>query len=322
MPVRGRRPVVRSIELKVEGLCESAGLFSWQIATMPVSRITPLVWRRRAQPLLGTLVEIALLCASEPEFMRVSSLAFRRIDQYHARMSFHEADSDVRSIAAAPVGTTLQVAAITWDVIEAAQRFEAESGGIFNVAVAPEMVRRGRLPAPPMSPASTVLATSCCAALRLDDGARVTLMQPVWIDLGGIAKGAAVDAALALIRAQGVAAARINAGGDIGMYGEAARPITVLGPHGAQVDAGSLADGAIATSGPYENRGDARPALVSPCAARWADRSVSVVAPCCQTADALTKVLAVLGPDAAPMLARHAAHGFSIDRAGRVERVA
>jgi FAD:protein FMN transferase len=309
-------------EVKVEGLCKSAGLFCWQVATMPVSSVSPLVWRRRAQPILGTLVEIALLCASEPEFLRVSSLAFRCIDEYHARMSFHGAGGDVRAIAAAPVGATLHVAAITWAVIKAAQRFEAESGGVFSVAVAPEMVRRGRLPAPQTTSAPAPLTASCCAALRLDDGAHITVLQPVWIDLGGIAKGAAVDAALALIRSEGVAAARVNAGGDIAMYGAAAQPITVLGPHGAPVEAGSLADGAIATSGPYDSDDNARSALVSPTVARWADRSVSVVAPCCQTADALTKVLAVLGPGAAPLLARHAAHGFSIDRAGRLERVA
>jgi FAD:protein FMN transferase len=320
--MRARHSAVRRVESKVEGLCESAGLFCWQMATMPVSSAPPLVWRRRAQPILGTLVEIALLCASEPEFIRVSSLAFRCIDEYHARMSFHEADSDVRAIAAAMVGETVQVAAITWAVINAAQRFEAESGGVFNVTVAPEMVRRGRLPAPQTTSTPAPLATSCCTALRLDEGAHITVLQPVWIDLGGIAKGAAVDAALALIRSEGAVAARVNAGGDIAMYGEAAQPITVFGPHGAQVEAGSLADGAIATSGPYDNDDNARSALVSPTAARWADRSVSVIAPTCQTADALTKVLAVLGPDAAPLLARHAAHGFSIDRAGRLERVA
>ena len=289
---------------------------------MPVSPVPQFVWRRRAQPLLGTLVEVALLCPSEAEFMRVSSLAFRCVDAYHARMSFHEADSDVRTIAAAPAGTTLHVAPITWAVIAAAQRFEAESGGVFNVAVAPEMVRRGRLPAPLRPTTPTALASSCCVALRLDDGARITVVHPVWIDLGGIAKGAAVDAALALIRAEGVPAALVNAGGDIAMYGDHPHPITVLGPHGAHVEAGSLADGAIATSGPCDDREGAGPALVSEAVARWADRSVSVVAPTCQTADALTKIVAVLGPDAAPLLARHAAHGFSIDRAGRVERVA
>ena len=289
---------------------------------MPVPPVPQLVWRRRAQPLLGTLVEVALLCANEVEFMRVSSLAFHCINAYHARMSFHEADSDVRAIAAAPAGATLHVAAITWAVIAAAQRFEAQSGGVFNVAVAPEMVRRGRLPAPQPSSAPPSLATSCCAALQLDDDARIDVVQPVWIDLGGIAKGAAVDAALTLIRAEGVTAALVNAGGDIAMYGDHPRPITVLGPHGTHIEVGALADGAVATSGPYDDSDVAGSALVSGAVARWADRSVSVVAPSCQTADALTKILAVLGPDAAPLLARHDAHGFSIDRAGRVERIA
>jgi thiamine biosynthesis lipoprotein len=163
---------------------------------------------------------------------------------------------------------------------------------------------------------------SARAALRLEEASRITVIEPVWIDLGGIAKGAAVDAAVAAVRAGGAASAIVNAGGDIATFGPVAQPIIVRGPGGTSIDAGLLADGAIATSGPFGEASGSSLVLAQGRVARWADRSVSVVAPTCQIADALTKVLAVLGPDAAPLLARHAAQGFSIDAAGKLERLA
>lgn len=289
-------------------------------SAMPAS--TPLRWHRRARPLLGTRVEVAILCDGETAFLHASTLAFARLDHYQAAMSFHEAASDVRAIAGAPAGTTLQVSAETWAVIAAAQAFEAESGGIFNVAVAPALVARGHLPSPTVGEPSVPTAISARTALQLGAGCRITVMQPVWIDLGGIAKGAAVDAALAAIRETGAAAAVVNAGGDIAMYGDEAQPITVRGPDGIRVPAGTLAEGAIATSGPFGTPGDSTLVLRPGDPATWADRAVSVVAPSCQTADALTKVVTALGHGAAPLLAAHHAVGFSVAANGVLDRVA
>jgi thiamine biosynthesis lipoprotein len=281
-------------------------------------------WYRRAQPGLGTLVEIAVLASSEAEFMRASDRAFARIAAFHAAMSFHEPGSDLAAIAAAPAGTTVCVAAETWQVLRVALALEAESDGLFNVAVAPRLVARGALPAPRSATRVEALAGSAGAALQLESGSRVHVRNAVWIDLGGIAKGAAVDAALAAIRSEGAVGGRVHAGGDIAVYGADAQPIRVRGPAPARllVDAGLLRDGAIATSAPGEDATQPAP-LVLPAGrtARWGDRSVSVVAPSCLVADALTKVLAALGPGAAPLLGRHDASGFSVDVEGRLERV-
>jgi thiamine biosynthesis lipoprotein len=72
-------------------------------------------------------------------------------------------------------------------------------------------------------------------------------------------------------------------------------------------------DAAVATSADYFR--DARCALVDP----WAQsprpfgRSVTVVAPTCAIADALTKIVALRPADSAAILARHGAHGFVLD---------
>ncbi len=281
-------------------------------------------WHRRARPGLGTLVEIAVLAASEAEFLRASDRAFDRIAAFHTAMSFHEPGSDLAAIAAATAGTVLSVARETWEVLYEALALEAESDGIFNVGVAPQLVARGALPAPRSAARSEALAGSARAALRLLSGSRVRIENAVWVDLGGIAKGAAVDAALAAIRGEGAAGGLVNAGGDLAVFGADAEPIRIRGPAPSRllVDAGLLRDGAIATSAPPDDAAQPAP-LVLPArrAARWGERSVSVVAPSCLAADALTKVLAALGPEAAAILGRHGASGFSVDADGRLERV-
>lgn len=276
-------------------------------------------WRRRARPLLGTVVEVAAVGAGEQAFFRASDRAFAVVARYHAAMSFHEAASDVRAIAAASAGTTLQIAPDTWAVIAAALAFEADSGGVFDVAVADELVARGLLPS--ICAGVALERVAARTALRLEEDGRVTVLQPVRIDLGGIAKGAAVDAALAELRAAGVAAAVVNAGGDLATYGAPAQPIAVRGPDGVVVQAGSLADGAIATSGPFVPTGASSLVVRGGRSARWGRRAVTVVAPICLVADALTKVVAVVGEAAAPLLRRYDAQAFSVDAAGRFVRV-
>ena len=120
----------------------------------------------------------------------------------------------------------------------------------------------------------------------------------------------------------------VNAGGDLAVFGAIDHGIRVQGPAPSRlvVDAGSLRDGAIATSSFSTDPGsgsDAASPLVlpSPGPSMWSGRSVSVVAPRCLIADALTKVVAALGPRAKVLLERHEAHAFSVDGRGRLERV-
>ena len=295
---------------------------------------TQLRWYHRARPLLGTRIELAIRSSREAA-ERAATAAFGRIAQFHALMSFHEPGSDMRRIAALAAGQSVRVAPETFAVLSAALAFERESDGVFDVAIGDELVARGCLPDPrPPLEAWAERRTSASASanlrLDLDDGAmpRVTVLQPVWLDLGGIAKGAAVDAALEAIRSTGVEAALVNAGGDLAAFGTE-QAIGVRGPGGILVAAGQLTDGAVATSGPFGGEVVATDdrvrssGLVLRRGARchWPDRTITVVAPCCLIADALTKIVAAMGPAASPLLARHGAEAFTVDALGRIEPV-
>jgi thiamine biosynthesis lipoprotein len=154
-------------------------------------------------------------------------------------------------------------------------------------------------------------------------GARVRWRNKGWIDLGGIAKGYAVDCAIEVLRCHGVAAAVVNAGGDLRCFGKP-QPIHLRHPDVPTMllTVGSLFDAAIATSAGYFSGKDSDGGRIEPLVdpkrhetANW-NGSISVVAHDGMTADALTKVVR-LAPDLVPAILEHfGAQAIVIDRDG------
>jgi FAD:protein FMN transferase len=144
--------------------------------------------------------------------------------------------------------------------------------------------------------------------VRVDRRTRtVTLPAGVGVDLGGIGKGMAVDAAVERLRAAGVAVAMVNAGGDLRVLGSppgaGAWPVAIDGPSGAVTV--PLARGALATSGIGRRRwrqGDVeRHHLLDPRTGQpaWTGLwSVTVAAATCARAEVAAKTAFILGPRA------------------------
>jgi thiamine biosynthesis lipoprotein len=274
---------------------------------------------RRARPALGTLVEVsvddgALAPGPAPAHAAIDA-AFAAIDLVQRRMSFHDSASDVARINRAAPGTHLNVDLDTWAVLDLAQALRVASGGAFNIACAPRLVEweclpAGAAPAPAYDPLALVL--------DLPEPGTVRKLAPGWIDLGGIAKGYAVDRAVEALHARGMRAGCVNAGGDLRVLGT--QQVAVRDPHAPTRSARTLTvlDQALATSASYFSartwRGQAVSALVDgrSGAALTGTRSVSVLAPRCALADALTKVVLASGDTRHPMLAAHDALAFII----------
>lgn len=130
------------------------------------------------------------------------------------------------------------------------------------------------------------------------------------IDLGGIAKGYCVDRAVAELRRAGVESGLVNAGGDLRAFGARAFPLHLRHPENPSqlVPFEELREAALATSATYL-LGQERCAGSTPLAP---GASVTVLAPRAAIADALTKVVAVLGDEAAPVLARYRARAWIV----------
>ena len=128
----------------------------------------------------------------------------------------------------------------------------------------------------------------------------------VRVDLGGIAKGHAVDRAIGLLQARGIKQAIVSAGGDSRIVGDRhGRPwmVGVRDPRREKEMAAilPLSDTAVSTSGDYERYfeldGVRYHHIISPASGRPATgvRSVTVVGQDSTTMDALSTSVFVLG---------------------------
>jgi len=231
-------------------------------------------WRRRARPAMGTLVEIGTRDAHDDAAI---DAAFAAIEAGASRLSRFVANSDVARFATLEPGASIDVDRTTAEVLAAAARLRDATDGRFDVTL-------GRAP----------------HGWRLDGRSLTKLDARARLDLDGVAKGYLVDAAVHTLRAQGTAHGWVNAGGDLRAFGDAELTLQLRDETGGGVRAfATLSDGAFATSRfGADSRSSTWPAR---------DAHVSVAAPSCLWADALTKLVAVTGQTTHPLLAEFGA---------------
>ena len=99
--------------------------------------------RRRARPLLGTLVEIGVKSdLPDDAFNALVNQAFARVDHIHHCMSFHDPNSELSQINRLSPGQTMMLSEHTAQVLNSALQIAQWSGGLFNPGVAPRLVAR------------------------------------------------------------------------------------------------------------------------------------------------------------------------------------
>ncbi len=268
---------------------------------------------RRARPLLGTLVDIRATAPTTALAERAVRAAFAALDRVQALMSFHEPTSNVSQLNRQAAQHAVCVDGWTHQVLRRAKKMHAVSGGLFEITVAAALIRHGWLP---RGATPRAAAAGCTTDLTLLPGNRVRFRQPLLIDLGGIAKGFAVDRAIAALRRHGATAGAVNAGGDLRVFGSLRAPVHVRRPEspGEFQLLTSVQNSALATSAPYYAArmisGHACVPIIDPRNGRPSRQSdsVTVQARTCVLADALCKIVWLAGADvAAPILRRYRA---------------
>lgn len=250
--------------------------------------------------MLGTYVEIRVdddlpLAVID----KAIDAAFDAVALCSQLMSFHDSASELSRINRALAAEVLSVHPWTARLLGMALEMFAVTGGVFDAGVGAQLVAWGLLPAP--------IGTASAAYASLSDieclpGHRIRVLRPTCLDLGGIAKGYAVDRATEVLREQGISQALVNAGGDLRVLGDAAEDIHVRHPAAPAtlIHLGQLSDGALASSAPYFSQQVSATDATQVCALvdaltrkpLLATRSYTVIAPECWVADALTKALA------------------------------
>jgi thiamine biosynthesis lipoprotein len=252
---------------------------------------------RRCRPLLGTFVEIAARGKDRQRVGRAIEAAFEAVVRVHRLMSFHDPDSDVSRMNRDAFPKGVIVCPWCWQVMLAAQTFARESNGVFDITVASH-------------------STASWRDIFLEEDCSVRFRKPVMIDLGGIAKGFAVDRAVAALKEHGATTGIVNAGGDLRVFGSTSREIHLRNPISPTRFSGKLrlCNRAVATSANYFSPhalidGQTRGAMTR-------QLSVSVAATECMTADALSKIVFALRENSGPLLRRHGADALLLERDG------
>ena len=265
---------------------------------------------------MGLPVRVTLYAPDEPTARAAADRAFARVEALNAVFSDYDSDSELSRLSdSAGSGTAVPVGAELWRVLEFAQRVAVLSGGAFDITVGPvvnlwRVARRKRV-LPNEERLREALGRVGYRNVELDSEAHTARLHKarMRLDAGGIAKGYAMEEALEVLGSMGLPKAMVAGGGDIALGepppGERGWRIEVIA-----LDAGGapaprflrLSNCSVATSGDLYQRleieGKRYSHIVDPrTGIGLTDHSlVTVVARRGIEADALSKVLAVLGP--------------------------
>jgi thiamine biosynthesis lipoprotein len=260
---------------------------------------------------------IVLYATNEVAASDAAHAAFARIRELNLVFSDYEDVSELTRLSKmAGQGRAVELSEDLWRVLSLAEDMSRRSDGAFDVTIGPvvQLWRRARrqreLPAPERL--AEARAAVGWQKLVLDRKARTAeLLAPrMRLDLGGIAKGYALDAALAVLRTNGIRRALVSGGGDMalgdpppdrpGWRIEVPRLNLTNAPPEQFV---LLANAGLATSGDLYQRviiaGVRYSHIVDPrTGIGLTDHSqVTVIARDATTADALATTVSVLGPE-------------------------
>jgi thiamine biosynthesis lipoprotein len=311
--------------MKPSGRC---AWFLWAIAgvmyaaasAFPHARAQDMLPRSRefTEVHMGMPVRIVLYADEDAAIRVAAEAAFARIAALDAVMSDYRPDSELSRLALHGRGWT-RVSAELFTVLDRAVMIARASDGAFDPSVAPlvalwrEARKTGRMPE--CSAIDAARARVGWRHIRLDRVRRAVRLElpGMRLDLGGIAKGYILAAALATLRTRGVGRALIEAGGDI-VVGDAPPGRSGWTIETPQADASfadrasRLTNAALATSGAsaqfVEIEGVRYSHVIDPRTGLGLTNSfvANVIAADGATADALATALTIVGPDNAGAL--------------------
>jgi thiamine biosynthesis lipoprotein len=262
---------------------------------------------------MGVSVRLTVYAPGEAAAKSACSAAFERVGQLEDVMSDYRPTSELMHLCARAGTGPVPVSSDLFTVLQYAQDVAARSDGAFDVTVGPfvQLWRRARKTGqlPERDELNDAAVRTGWRLIRLDSSRRtVELIRPgMRLDLGGIGKGYAGDAAIATLKQHGIDRALFEAGGDIVVSGPppGKRGWTIElpdAPQSAQKRTLELANAAVSTSGDTEQfviiAGQRYSHVVDPhTGIGLTERTMAtVIAPRGITSDALSTAITVLGP--------------------------
>ncbi len=304
-----------STPLAIAALVALAGLAAWQAEPLPGPSNAALI----AEParIMGTSCRLLALPPREASAEAAEAVAARALAEAEAALRAVEAEmsayiegSPISRLNRAPAGQAISLPPATLEVLRASAAAFRATDGAFDVACRPLLElwraagKSGRAPTP--AEVAAARARSTLGALELGANSATKAAPGLEVDLGGIAKGYAIDQATARMIAAGAAGGLVDVGGDLRVFGAPPRAerwdVKVRSPFGE----GTLVTlrvppSAVCTSGDYFRYvvldGRRYSHIVDPRTGYPATpvRSATVVAPDALGADVWATALSVLG---------------------------
>jgi thiamine biosynthesis lipoprotein len=254
---------------------------------------------RRNQPLLGTFVEIWIEELDKKNaqqnffYQEICSVVFHEIKKVQDLMSIHDAESEISKLnrlSHADKKLELRIHPWTYEVLFIAKKICEETNGLFDCGIGQYAKRQH----------SQKCHELGIQSIDFFEGNHIMINGAIQFDLGGIAKGYAIDRGIEILKNFGIENASINAGGDIRVIGKNHHSVYLKESDmgNAYIYLGDLNDGAIATTSTRFGRTIKKGGmsyLINPKTRKCLedDLSYSIIAPTCVVADCLTKALAI-----------------------------
>ena len=269
-------------------------------------------WHAREAAIMGTRIAVEVWREDSAAAEAAIDAVIAEMHRIDALMSVYKPESRLSEVNRDAANRPVKVEPELAGLISRALEFSELSGGAFDITYASVGYlydyRDRRHPTDAQIEAA--LPAINWRHVVVDPAAStVRFLRPgVRIDLGGIAKGHAVDSSIAILAARGITNATVTAGGDSRILGDRrGRPWVVGIRHpderGRVIARIPLEDAAISTSGDYERYFDEDGVryhhIIDPKTGKSPHgiRSVTVIAPSSTLAEGLTKSVFIMGPE-------------------------
>lgn len=267
-------------------------------------------WYSEEAAKMGTRMEVRIWHEDELAARRLISAAMAEFDRIEARMSTYREESEISQLNARAATAPVPVSAELYGIVQRSIELSELSGGAFDITFdsVGQLYDFRRHQRPSAAEIAAHLPQISYRHLRLDPVAHTIAYDTpgTRINLGGIAKGYAVERVIAQLRAAGVRHGFATAGGDTRLLGDRRGEPWTIGVRDPD-DAGKLItrlaldDEAISTSGDYERffdeGGQRYHHILDPKTGQSARgvRSVTIVGPDAVMTEGLTKTVFIQG---------------------------
>ena len=177
---------------------------------------------------MGVAARLVFYASSEADAKTAARAAFARVAELEQIASDYRPDSEVRRAGShfdQPNAAPLRISRDLWQMLTLARNVASLSNGLFDPTVSPLVAlwrqARQTKTLPSQREITAAKARVGWRKMQLDARAQTLILRPgMRLDLGGVAKGFAADAALQVLAAHKITRALIELGGDIAL-GEA-----------------------------------------------------------------------------------------------------